>query len=239
MTTRDALCVALDGSDRGWIAATAARLAGTVGWLKIGLEAFTAHGPSVVREVAATGARVFLDLKLHDIPTTVRRAIANCAASGADLVNVHASGGREMLVAAVDGARSGERRPLVVAVTVLTSLDRPALAGMGFDIEPLDLVRRWASLARDAGLDGVVASACEAPDIRRDCGDDFLIVTPGIRPTWAAVGDQRRVVSPRDALAAGSDLLVVGRPITSAPDPLAAAERVLAEMRGATGVPSG
>jgi len=230
VSTRDALCVALDGSERSWIAATGARLAGAVGWLKIGLEAFTAHGPQIVREVSATGARVFLDLKLHDIPNTVRRATANCAASGAAMVNVHASGGREMLVAAVDGARSGERRTLVVAVTVLTSLDRSALAGIGLDAEPRDLVRRWAALAQAAGLDGVVASAQEAPEIRRECGPGFLIVTPGIRPTWAAADDQRRVLTPAEALAAGADLLVVGRPITRAPDPLAAANRVVAEM---------
>ncbi len=231
MSRRDALCVALDGSDRGWIATTAAHLAGTVGWLKIGLEAFTAHGPEIVCDVATTGVRVFLDLKLHDIPTTVRRAMANCAASGADLVNVHASGGCDMMRAALEGARSGERRPLVVAVTVLTSLDGQALSAIGLDAEPRDLVRRWAALARDAGLDGVIASAHEAPDIRRECGNDFLIVTPGIRPTWADDDDdQRRVVSPVEALAAGADLLVVGRPITGAPDPLAAANRILAEM---------
>ncbi len=235
MTSREALCVALDGSDRGWIGTTARRLAGAAGWLKLGLEAFTAFGPDLVREVAATGVRVFLDLKLHDIPNTVRRAAANCAASGADMINVHAAGGRAMLEAAVEGANSGPGTPLVIAVTVLTSLDRPALAELGLDADPAELAVRWAVLAREAGLDGVVASAREAGSVHRACGDDFLVVTPGIRPLGAGVGDQRRVMSPREALAAGSDLLVVGRPITSDPDPAAAAARVLAEMQAAAG----
>lgn len=239
MTVRERLCVALDGSDREWIRLAARRLAGTAVWLKLGLEAFTAHGPSLVEEVAATGARVFLDLKLHDIPNTVRRAAANCAASGADMVNVHAAGGRAMLAAALEGARSGARRPLVIAVTVLTSLDRAGLADLGLDLEPAELVVRWARLAREAGLDGVVASAREAAAVRAACGEAFLIVTPGIRPAWAAAGDQRRVVTPREALAAGSDLLVVGRPITGDPDPAGAAARVLAEMETLPPSPAG
>lgn len=229
--TRQALCIALDGSDRRWILDTARALAPCAGWLKLGLEAFVAHGPRLVEEIADAGAKVFLDLKLHDIPATVERAAANCAACGAAMLTVHAGGGRRMLEAAAAGARAGGSDvPTVVAVTVLTSLDRPALEELGIGREPLDLVLRWAALARDAGLGGVVASAREAAAVRRSCGDDFVIVTPGIRPASAAADDQRRVLGPAEALAAGADLLVVGRPVTRAPDPAAAAREILREM---------
>jgi orotidine-5'-phosphate decarboxylase len=230
--TRDKLCVALDGSDRGWIVSTARTLAPHVGWLKLGLEAFTAFGPELVREVAGLGPRVFFDIKLHDIPNTVRRAAANCAATGAAMFNVHASGGRAMLDAARAGAADGSpsNPPMVLAVTVLTSLDREALAELGLGRTPDELVLRWALLAREAGLDGVVASAHEAPAVRRECGPDFLIVTPGIRPNWSSSGDQRRVMTPADAVKAGADILVVGRPITGAEAPEEAAARILDEI---------
>jgi orotidine-5'-phosphate decarboxylase len=229
---RDRLCVALDGSDRGWITSTARILAPHVGWLKLGLEAFTAFGPDLVREVAGIGTRVFFDIKLHDIPNTVRHAAANCAATGAAMFNVHASGGRAMLRAAIEGAADGSpsEPPKVLAVTVLTSLDQEALAELGLDQPPDELVRRWALLAREVGLDGVVASALEAPAIRRECGPDFLIVTPGIRPMWSVAGDQRRVMTPSDAHRAGADILVVGRPITGADSPEEAAARILDEI---------
>lgn len=231
---RDRLCVALDGSDRNWILSIARELAPHVGWIKIGLEAFTAFGPSLIKEMTLAHARVFLDIKLHDIPNTVRRAAANCAATGAAMFNVHAAGGREMLHAAVEGADQGstDRRPMVLAVTVLTSLDQAATAELGLGSDPGEIVLRWAQLAQEAGLDGVVASAKEATMIRRACGSDFLIVTPGIRPSWAMSGDQRRVMTPADAMAAGADILVVGRPITGADSPSAAAERIIAELAG-------
>jgi orotidine-5'-phosphate decarboxylase len=234
MQVRDSLCIALDGSDRRWILATASTLADHAGWLKIGLEAFVAHGPSLVSEVADLGARVFLDLKLHDIPATVERAAANCAACGAAMMTVHAGGGRSMLEAAVTGAVEGATAapPRVVAVTVLTSLDRDALAEMGIERSPRDLVLAWADLARAAGASGVVASALEASNLRTSCGEDFFIVTPGIRPRTAADDDQRRVVTPAEALAAGADVLVIGRPITRAPDPVEAARQILEEMSG-------
>jgi len=230
--TRPSLCVALDGSDRDWIVDMAGRLAPIGGWLKLGLEAFTAHGPQLVREVGRLGRPVFLDVKLHDIPNTVRRAAANCARTGAAMFNVHAAGGSDMLAAAVDGASDGAAgdRPKVIAVTVLTSLDAGDLERLGVASGPDELVLRWATLARDAGLDGVVASAREAPEIRAACGDDFLIVTPGIRPPWAAKDDQRRTVTPYEARRLGADLLVVGRPVTGADDPAAAARRLLDEI---------
>lgn len=229
---RDQLCVALDGSDRDWITSTAKTLAPHVGWLKLGLEAFTAFGPDLVREMAGLGIRVFFDIKLHDIPNTVRRAAANCAATGAAMFNVHASGGAAMLRAAIEGAAEGSPSapPKVLAVTVLTSLDREALTELGLDQPPEELVLRWALLARDSGLAGVVASAREAPVLRRECGPDFLIVTPGIRPSWSVTGDQRRVMTPSDAVKAGSDILVIGRPITGAEDPEDAALRILGEI---------
>jgi len=229
---RDRLCVALDGSDRGWITSTARRLAPHVGWLKLGLEALTAFGPDLVREVAGLGTRVFFDIKLHDIPNTVRHAAANCAATGAAMFNVHASGGRAMLRAALEGAADGSPSvpPKVLAVTVLTSLDQEALTELGLEHAPDELVLRWALLAREVGLDGVVASAHEAQTIRRECGPDFLIVTPGIRPMWSVTGDQRRVMTPADAYRAGADILVIGRPITGADSPEEAAARILDEI---------
>lgn len=232
MSTKPSLCVALDGSDRGWIRSTATILADHVGWLKVGLEAFSAHGPALVEELAVLGPRIFLDLKLHDIPATVGRAAVNCAACGASMLTVHAMGGRKMLEAAVEGAAKGSTgdRPTIVAVTVLTSLDSTALRELGMEKSPEKLVRSWADLARRCGLDGVVASAREAAALRKDFGREFLIVTPGIRPAASAADDQRRVVTPADAVRAGSDVLVVGRPITRAEDPAAAAMEIAAEM---------
>lgn len=232
MSTKPSLCVALDGSDRGWIRSTATILADHVGWLKVGLEAFSAHGPALVEELAVLGPRIFLDLKLHDIPATVGRAAVNCAACGASMLTVHAMGGRKMLEAAVEGAAKGSTgdRPTIVAVTVLTSLDSTALRELGMEKSPEKLVRSWADLARRCGLDGVVASAREAAALRKDFGREFLIVTPGIRPAASAADDQRRVVTPADAVRAGSDVLVVGRPITRAEDPAAAAMEITAEM---------
>lgn len=224
--------MALDGSQRGAILRLADAVAGEVEWLKLGLEAFTACGPGLVREVAERGCRVFLDLKLHDIPNTVARAMVNAVGAGADLLNVHAVGGRAMMTAAAAACRQTavDRQPRLIAVTVLTSLDAGALAELGLVASPADLALRWARLARDCGLGGVVASAREAAAIRAACGPEFLIVTPGIRPSWAASDDQRRVMTPAEAARAGADILVVGRPVTSASDPSAAARRVHDEL---------
>ena len=232
MSAKENLCVALDSSDREWIRSTATALADHVGWLKVGLEAFSAHGPALVEELAAYGPRVFLDLKLHDIPATVGRAAANCAACGASMLTVHAAGGRRMMEAAVEGARQGVEKdpPKIVAVTVLTSLDGTALSELEINRTPADLVGAWAVLASESGLDGVVASAHEAAALRRDFGEDFLIVTPGIRPASSATDDQRRVMTPAEAIQAGADVLVVGRPITGAGDPVEAAESIVKEM---------
>jgi len=229
------LCIALDGSDRSWILSTARSLADHVGWLKVGLEAFVAHGPGLVGEVAEVGPRVFLDLKLHDIPATVRQAAVNCANCGAAMFTVHAGGGRSMLEAAVEGASDGARAnaPRVLAVTVLTSLDRAALAELGLEREPDEIVVSWARLAQRSGLTGVVASAREAAAVRRECGDEMCIVTPGIRPASSGTDDQRRVLSPAEAIRAGADILVVGRPVTRADNPAEAAQRIVEEMSAA------
>lgn len=226
------LCVALDSSDRSWILEVASAVAGEVGWLKIGLEAFIAHGPSLVDEVADLGRPVFLDLKLHDIPATVQRAAANCASWGVHMITVHASGGRIMMEAAVEGARSGGRAspPKIVAVTVLTSLDHEAFEDLGWSRPPHETVLRLSQLAQRSGVDGVVVSGLEASAVRSAIGDDFLIVTPGIRPSADPADDQRRVAAPAAALRAGATIIVVGRSITRAPDPVAAARRIREEL---------
>jgi len=228
------VCIALDFGSRAEVLAAARRFAGRVGWMKVGLEAFVAEGPSLVAEVAASagGAKVFLDLKFHDIPATVAGAVASAARSGAAMVNVHASGGRAMLEAAREAAdRSGLAR--LIAVTLLTSIDTKALADLPAAGTPEGIARRLALLAKDCGLGGVVCSATDLPAIREACGPDFFTVVPGIRPAGAGVQDQKRVATPASALAAGADLLVIGRPITAAPDPDAALSRILEEIEAA------
>ena len=211
----------------------ARRFAPHVGWLKIGLEAFVAEGPSLVREVAALGPRVFLDLKFHDIPNTVGRAVAAAARSGAHLVNVHALGGRAMMAAAREAAGSIEPRSRVIAVTLLTSIDARALSDLPVAGHPEGIARRLAALAKECGLDGVVCSPEDVPGIRQACGSGFLTVVPGIRPAGSAAGDQKRTASPADAIRFGADLLVIGRPVTAAPDPDGALAALLLEIESA------
>jgi orotidine-5'-phosphate decarboxylase len=231
------LAVALDVSSRASALDLARALAGHVGVIKVGLEAFTAHGPAFVDEVGATGTPVFLDLKLHDIPNTVERAARNCARLGVRLLTVHAGGGEAMLRAARAGAEagtaSGLERPLVIAVTVLTSLDDDSLAALDLPGGAMARALRWAVLARRSGCDGAVCSPRAAAALRAATAPDFVLVTPGIRPAGEASGDQKRVATPVAALAAGADLLVVGRPITGAADPAAAADVIVAELCGA------
>jgi orotidine-5'-phosphate decarboxylase len=198
---------------------------------------FTAEGPVVVRYLVAIGKKVFLDLKFHDIPNTVRAGARQAAQLGVTMFNVHASGGRKMMEAALEGARSvghGKARPRVLAVTLLTSLASQDLEELGLSGSPEDVVVRLARLAQSAGLDGVVASPREIAAIRNACGPSFLIVTPGIRPATAA-DDQVRIATPEHAIQAGADYLVVGRPITEAADPVAAADAIVGEMEKALG----
>jgi len=236
---RDRLAVALDVAGLAEAKELVARLAGVPGWLKVGGELFTAEGPAAV-ELAAGAARVFLDTKLHDIPNTVARAVAAGARRGVSLLTLHAAGGRAMLRAARDAAAevaaaSGGRRPLLVAVTVLTSLADVDLAEVGVAGAPADQVLRLAELAQSCGLDGIVASPREAARVRERLGPGLLLVTPGVRPRAWPADDQARTATPREALAAGSDLLVVGRPVLRAPDPAAAARALLAEIEAALG----
>jgi orotidine-5'-phosphate decarboxylase len=238
MTTRDKLIVALDLPSGSAATQMAERLQGHVGLFKVGSELFTAEGPVTVRYLITTGHRVFLDLKFNDIPNTVRAAAREASELGVSMFNVHASGGRKMMEAALEGAcgvplAGSDARPKVLAVTILTSLDAQDLAEFGVAGTPMEAVVRLARLAQGAGLDGVVASAREITAIRQACGPNFLIVTPGIRPASAATNDQARIATPASAIAAGADYLVVGRPITGAPNPVAAADAIVAEMETA------
>ena len=226
----DRLFVALDTIDVDAAAALAQRLKGVVGGVKMGKEFFTANGPSGFARVAACGLPLFLDLKFHDIPNTVASAIRAALPLKPFIVNVHASGGAAMMKAAAEAAKAGNPRPLVIAVTVLTSLDDNDLRAVGQMTPAVDQAVRLARLAQGSGLDGVVCSAKEAMAIRGACGRDFKLVVPGIRPAWAATGDQKRFVTPREAVALGADYIVVGRPITAAADPVEAARRVVAEI---------
>jgi orotidine-5'-phosphate decarboxylase len=228
----DRLVVALDVPSAAEALELARVLQGRVGMLKVGLELFCAEGPAFVRQLQ-TLAPVFLDLKLHDIPTTVNRALQAILPLDPRLVNIHAQGGPAMMEAAMEAVRAhraGGGRTELIAVTVLTSLDREALARLGVTSEPGDMALHLAKLSKECGTDGVVCSALEAPSIRAACGDSFHLLTPGIRPGGSSVQDQSRVVTPGQALRNGASWLVVGRPITRAQDPAAAADAILAEM---------
>jgi orotidine-5'-phosphate decarboxylase len=226
--------VAIDTPALGAAAALGRALAGRVEGLKLGLEFFVAEGPAGVRSIAGLGLPIFLDLKLHDIPNTVAGAVRSAAALGPALLTLHAAGGPAMLRAARDAAAEGPAPPRLIAVTVLTSLDEGDLAATGQRGPALDQVRRLAGLAQQAGLAGVVCSPREIAPLRADCGAGFLLVVPGIRPAGSAAGDQKRVMTPGEAAAAGASALVIGRPITAAADPQAAAAAIRAEL-AATG----
>jgi orotidine-5'-phosphate decarboxylase len=241
---RSSLIVALDFDSLKSALKFAQQIADVVGMFKIGSQLFTAAGPAAVREIAALGPGIFLDLKFHDIPNTVAGAVLSSAAmTGVQLVNVHALGGHAMLHAAVQaigaGQPMGADRPRLLAVTILTSMDQKAMREVGIGGPPKTRVVKLAKLAKTAGVDGVVASVQEARAIRKACGRDFLIVTPGVRPkdkdsaAAAKTDDQARTATPTEAIKAGADFLVVGRPITAAPDPRAAAQSIVDEIAAA------
>ena len=239
---RSSLIVALDFDSLSSAVKFAKKIADLVGMFKIGSQLFTAAGPDAVRQVAALGAGVFLDLKFHDIPNTVAGAVLSAAAlPGVQLVNVHALGGTAMMQAAMQavsaGVPMGADRTRLLAVTILTSMDQKAIREVGIGGAPKDRVVKLAQLAKKAGVDGVVASVQEAKSIRKACGRDFLIVTPGVRPKLKDAGDkpddQARTATPAEAIRAGADYLVVGRPILSASDPRAAAQEIVEEIGAA------
>ena len=229
---RQRLIVALDVSS----AAAARKIVAAVGdsalTYKVGMQLYTAEGPSIVRELVASGRRVFLDLKYHDIPNTVSSAVREAAQLGVSMLTVHASGGGKMLRAAAEAAASQAAPPLVLAVTVLTSLDDSDLNKLGVRGNVVDQVLRLAALALSSGCKGVVASAHEASALRQELGRDFTIVTPGVRPAGSGHADQARVVTPGEAVASGATYIVVGRPITEAADPAAEARAILSQITG-------
>lgn len=239
--TRQRLFCALDTASLAAAQEQARALQQAVGGLKLGLEFFAAEGPAGVRALKSLGLPIFLDLKLHDIPNTVARAVAALTPLAPFMMTVHTAGGPQMLRAARQAAdeaaaASGVKRPLIIGVTVLTSLDEHDLSAVGIGDAPHAQVLRLARLARDCGLDGVVSSAHEIAPLRQALGAEFLLVTPGIRPAGVAAGDQKRVTTPAEAVALGASYLVVGRPIADAADPKAAAEAIIAEMAEAEGL---
>jgi len=230
------LIVAIDVREEKRLDDLLSALKGQPVWVKLGLEALSAFGMGLVERVSSRGFKVFADVKLHDIPNTVGAASRVVARTGAALFNVHCSGGRAMCAAARgdsadEAAKLGLPKPLVVGVTLLTSLGPEDLATVGFSGTPREVALRLAQIGKEAGLDGVVCSVQEVAAVKEACGKTYLTVCPGIRPTGAEVGDQKRVATPRGAVEAGADFLVVGRPITGATDPAAACSAILQDMK--------
>jgi len=228
MSCLSPVIVALDYPNMPDALAMAKRLDPSKCRLKVGKELFTAAGPAVLDLLHSLGFEVFLDLKFHDIPNTVAKAVATAAKAGVWMVNIHASGGRRMMEASADilANQSGAHKPLLIAVTVLTSMDQSDLVEIGIDLTPEQHVQRLATLAKSSGMDGVVCSAQEAAMLNESLGEEFILVTPGIRPENTAQGDQKRIMTPQDAMQAGSHYLVMGRPITQAQNPISVLESV-------------
>lgn len=230
MTVSSPIVVALDYPTQAQALAMAKQLNPTQCRVKVGKELFTSAGPQVVEALHKLGFEVFLDLKFHDIPNTCAKACATAAELGVWMVNVHASGGRRMMEAARNEIDKASHQPLLIGVTVLTSMEQADLAELGLNISPIEQVERLAKLTQSSGLDGVVCSAKEVELISKVCGKDFLTVTPGIRPAGAEQGDQRRILTPAQAKAAGVHYMVIGRPITQAADPALACADIIKEL---------
>jgi orotidine-5'-phosphate decarboxylase len=226
---KDRLAIALDYPNATEALALVDSLDNTCQWFKVGMELYYASGNSIVQQLRERGFNVFLDLKLHDIPNTVAKAIRSATEAGASLLTVHASGGPAMLSAAADAA-AAPRAPRLLAVTVLTSMDAAELKAVGVSDPPADQVFRLAKLAQASGIHGMVCSAEEVAALRAETAPHTMLVIPGIRPAGAAIGDQKRIATPASAIAQGASMLVVGRPITQAPDPAAAAAAILEEI---------
>ena len=227
-TAKDKIIIPLDLPDRSQAMRLVERLGAEVSWFKIGLQLFAAEGPALVRELRGTGVNIFLDLKLHDIPNTVRHSVAAAANLDVQMLTIHLLGGVGMCQAAVTGRATAQT--LLLGVTVLTSHTDGTLRETGFRTTVEDEVLLLGDLAKSTGVTGLVASPKEVPLLRAHYGSVFTIVTPGVRPSWSEAGDQRRFVTPADAIRAGADYLVIGRPVTAAPDPREALRRVIEEI---------
>lgn len=236
MEANDKIIIALDVDTGEKALAIVEKLKNDVKLFKIGFELFSSCGPEIVEAVTRKGCGVFLDLKYHDIPNTVAKASVSVTRLGTFMFNVHALGGYDMMKKTADAVRAEAQRlkiakPKVIAVTVLTSMDETALLNVGIRESMGDEVLRLARLAKSAGLDGVVASPAEIKLLRASLGRDFLIVTPGVRPAWAPAGDQKRIAAPKEAITDGADFIVVGRPVTDAPDMVLAVRKITEEIR--------
>jgi orotidine-5'-phosphate decarboxylase len=229
LTPRDRLAVALDLPNEHEALKLVDRLGQSCQWFKVGMELYYAAGNSIVQQLRDRGFSVFLDLKLHDIPNTVAGAVRSATQAGASLLTIHAAGGAAMMSAAAEAA-SAPGSPRLLAVTVLTSMDASQLAGIGISASPAEQVLRLARLAQASGVDGMVCSAEEVAALRKETGPNTLLVIPGIRPTGSAIEDQKRIATPAQAIADGASMLVIGRPITRAPDPAEAAQAILREI---------
>lgn len=227
------LIVALDVPDRATAMNMTEQLAGHVGYFKIGLELFTREGPGLAKEIRDRGEKIFLDLKLHDIPNTVRGAVRSACRLGVHMLTIHASGGSKMLSEACQEALASESPPLLLAVTALTSLSEDELKKLGVTGSMERWVERLAELAQSSGMKGIVASSKELPMLRRKFGNELEFVIPGIRPAGTAIQDQSRTATPAEAIRAGADYIVVGRPILQAPDPAKATDSIVEEIRSA------
>ncbi|MCW8932256.1 MAG: orotidine-5'-phosphate decarboxylase [Gammaproteobacteria bacterium] len=225
------IIIALDYKDKISTLALVDQLEPSLCRLKVGKELFVRCGPDLVKILIDKGFDVFLDLKFHDIPNTVAAACQAAADMGVWMVNVHASGGRKMMEYAREAIQNNEHQPLLIGVTVLTSLNRQDIAEVGLDLEPADQVLRLAKLANDSGLDGVVCSPQEVSALKQEIGQNFCLVTPGVRPKGADIGDQQRIMTPSQALTSGSDYLVIGRPITAHNEPLKALKNIIEECQ--------
>jgi orotidine-5'-phosphate decarboxylase len=233
LDSRDRLIVALDLPSAAQARQVVQNLGEAITTYKIGKQLFTAEGPEIVRDLVSSGRKVFLDLKFHDIPNTVGAAVRSATELGVSMLTVHASGGSKMLKAAVEAANASATKPMILAVTVLTSLGDADLQEIGISGNVAAQVLRLGALAHSAGCGGLVASAHEARELRRELGEGFEIVTPGVRPAGADVGDQARVLTPAEAIRAGASRLVVGRPITEAGSPLEAARQISKDIEAA------
>jgi orotidine-5'-phosphate decarboxylase len=229
LANRDRLIIALDVATNARALDLLAQLSGVVSFFKVGLQVYTALGPEIIAAVKATGANIFLDLKLYDIPNTVARAVEMAGNLGVQMLSIHLSGGREMIEAAVSAKSSAMT---LLGVTVLTSADTKTLREIGVDSPVEEHVLRLAALGAAAQIDGFVASPQELKALRARFGEKVKLVIPGVRPAWSEPGDQKRFMTPRDALRNGADYLVIGRPITSHPEPLEAVEKILSELAG-------